>query len=136
MAISISKPTSSPFSSIKPNHKNFEEKKKIYAKQGDVKITLELTNHSNWNSVEIEKRSHEEPLVKMTNGSTFVLQEIAVSEPKSDTYGNPDEKEELESKEKPVEEKTEAKEEVKEKTEAKEEVKEKTEAKEEVKENE
>ena len=53
-----------------------------------------------------------------------MLQEIAVSEPKSDTYGNPDEKEELESKEKPVEEKTEAKEEVKEKTEAKEEVKE------------
>ena len=75
----------------------------------------------------------EEPLVKITDGSTFVLQEIVVPEPKSDTYGNPDEKEELESKEKPVDEKTEAKEEVKEKTEAKEEVKEKTEAKEEVK---
>ena len=67
----------------------------------------------------------EEPLVKMTDGSTFVLQEIVVPETKSDTYGNPDEKEELESKEKaedkeevkeiPVEEeKAEAKEEVKE----------------------
>ena len=75
----------------------------------------------------------EEPLVKMTDGSTFVLQEIAVPEPKSDTYGNPDEKEELESKEKPVEEeKTETKEEVKEKPVEEE----KTETKEEVKENE
>ena len=67
----------------------------------------------------------EEPLVKMVDGSTFVLQEIAVAKPKDDTYGNPDEKEELESKEK-----AEAKEEVKEipveeeKAEAKEEVKE------------
>ena len=75
----------------------------------------------------------EESLVKMVEGSTFVLQEIAVPKPKDDTYGNPDEKEELESKEKPVEEeKTETKEEVKEKPVEEE----KTETKEEVKENE
>ena len=38
---------------------------------------------------------NEEPLIKMTENSTFVLQEIAVKELKSDTYGNPDEKEEV-----------------------------------------
>ena len=47
---------------------------------------------------------NEEPLIKMKEGSTFVLQEIPVPKLKSDTYGNPDEKEELESKEKPAEE--------------------------------
>lgn len=40
---------------------------------------------------------NEEPLIKMTEGSTFVLQEISVSEPKNDTHGNPDEKEQLET---------------------------------------
>ena len=40
---------------------------------------------------------NEEPLIKMTNNSTFVLQEIAVKELKSDAYGNPDEKEEVNS---------------------------------------
>ena len=60
----------------------------------------------------------EESLVKMTDGSTFVLQEIAIPKPKDDTYGNPDEKEELEAKEKDTkEEKTEAADEVEEKTE-------------------
>jgi len=49
---------------------------------------------------------NEEPLIKMTNNSTFVLQEIAVKELKSDTYGNPDEKEEVNGKveEKPAKE--------------------------------
>jgi small subunit ribosomal protein S4 len=48
---------------------------------------------------------NEEQLIKMTENSTFVLQEIAVKEVKSDTYGNPDEKEELNGKveEKPAE---------------------------------
>ena len=40
----------------------------------------------------------------MTENSTFVLQEIATKELKSDTYGNPDEKEELNKvEEKPAE---------------------------------
>ena len=49
---------------------------------------------------------NEEPLIKMTNNSTFVLQEIAVKELKSDAYGNPDEKEEVNGKveEKPAKE--------------------------------
>ena len=49
---------------------------------------------------------NEEPLIKMTDNSTFVLQEIAVKELKSDAYGNPDEKEEVNGKveEKPAKE--------------------------------
>jgi len=49
---------------------------------------------------------NEEPLIKMTDNSTFVLQEIAVKELKSDAHGNPDEKEEVNGKveEKPAKE--------------------------------
>jgi len=77
---------------------------------------------------------NEEPLVKMTENSTFVLQEIATKELKSDTYGNPDEKEGLNQVEEKPAEKAKAEEKPAEKAKAEEKPAEKAKAAEKAKE--